>query len=87
MVIIRELPRVVSLHLADHVLEVIDHSLGLSSLGESICEETTDLSLEFIIGFDIDAQENGRLATLSQHTTASTITGGSLLVCVGHSPH
>ena len=87
MVIIRELPGVVSLHLANHVLEVINHSLWLSSLGESICEETTDLSLKFVISFDIDAQENGRLATLSQHTTASTITGSSLLVCVGHSPH
>ena len=65
MVIIRELPRVVSLHLADHVLEVIDHSLWLSSLGESICEETTDLSLEFVISFDIDAQENRRLPALS----------------------
>ena len=59
MVRVRELPWAVVLPLANHVFEIIDHLLWLSSLLEARCEELCELALVGGVTLAVDAKEDG----------------------------
>lgn len=79
MVGVGEFPWVIGLKLFDHILEIVDHLLGLTRLLESIHENAGQFALEIWVSLDIDAQESWGLATLLDLIIAIIIiTAGSL---------